>query len=90
MFLIQTKTVPSLIYTRIAVNGQRTEISLKLKTSPISWDNIKGKAKGKNEDTVRISTHIEPVRCTHYRCLSSISPTKNQMKNYSVINNNPG
>ncbi|TDS64346.1 Arm DNA-binding domain-containing protein [Myroides indicus] len=41
------KTVPSLIYARITVNGQRTEISLKLKISPNSWDNIKGKAKGK-------------------------------------------
>lgn len=60
VFLIQTKTVPSLIYARIAVNGQRTEISLKLKISPISWDNIKGK--GKNEDTVRINGHIERVR----------------------------
>lgn len=56
------KTVPSLIYARITVNGQRTEISLKLKISPTSWDNIKGKAKGKNEDTVRINAHIERVR----------------------------
>ncbi|EHO12758.1 hypothetical protein HMPREF9714_01128 [Myroides odoratimimus CCUG 12901] len=56
------KTVPSLIYARVTVNGQRTEISLKLKISPTSWDNIKGKAKGKSEDTVRINAHIERVR----------------------------
>lgn len=38
------------VYARITVNGRRTEISLKNKISINNWDDIKGRAKGKQPE----------------------------------------
>lgn len=65
-FVIRTpateKTTMSMIYARITVNGQRTEISLKLKVSSTLWDTVRGQAKGKSQEINKINEHIERVR----------------------------
>jgi site-specific recombinase XerD len=65
-FVIRTpgteKTTMSMIYARITVNGQRTEISLKLKISSSLWDAVRGQAKGKSQEINKINEHIERVR----------------------------
>lgn len=65
-FIIRTpnseKTTMSMIYARITVNGQRTEISLKLRVSSTLWDTVKGQAKGKSQEINKINEHIERVR----------------------------
>jgi len=50
------------IYARITVNGRRSEISLKAKILAKDWSELKGKAKGKREDVVKLNKHIDRVR----------------------------
>lgn len=52
----------AIVYVRIVVNGQRTEISLKTKVSPKDWDHVRGKARGRREEIVNLNQHIERVR----------------------------
>ncbi|MDM1444659.1 site-specific integrase [Myroides odoratimimus] len=52
----------SMIYARVTVNGQRTEISLKIKISSLLWDSVRGKLKGKSNEVNKINEHIERVR----------------------------
>lgn len=65
-FVIRTpnteKSTLSMIYARITVNGQRTEVSLKLKISSTLWDSVRGQAKGKSHEINKINEHIERVR----------------------------
>jgi len=49
------------VYARITVNGRRSEISLKAKVLSKNWDEVKGKAKGKREDVIKLNNHIERV-----------------------------
>ena len=50
------------VYARITVNGRRTEISLKSKVSINNWDEVKGRAKGKRQEIVKLNSHMEQVR----------------------------
>jgi hypothetical protein len=50
------------IYARVTVNGRRTEISLKRKIDPKAWDDVKGRAKGKREEIIKLNNHLERVR----------------------------
>lgn len=56
------------VYARITVNGRRTEISLKTKVLIENWDNVKGKAKGKREEIVKLNNHMEHVRSLIFDC----------------------
>ena len=47
------------VYARITVNGRRTEISLKSKVSINNWDEVKGRAKGKRQEIVKLNSHME-------------------------------
>lgn len=58
----QQKNGMATVYARIAVNGRRSEISLKKKVAPKDWDETKGKAKGKREEIQKLNSHIERVR----------------------------
>lgn len=58
----KTRNTDASIYARITVNGQRTEISLKKKIDPKAWDDIKGRAKGKRDEIVKLNNHLERVR----------------------------
>lgn len=58
----QQKKEMATVYARITVNGKRSEISLKSKVSPNNWDEVKGKAKGKREEIIKLNNHIERVR----------------------------
>lgn len=58
----KTRNTDASIYARITVNGQRTEISLKKKIDPKAWDDIKGRAKGKRHEIVKLNNHLERVR----------------------------
>lgn len=58
----QQKNEMASVYARITVNGRRSEISLKVKVLPKNWDEVKGKAKGKREDVIKLNNHIERVR----------------------------
>lgn len=58
----QQKNGMATVYARIAVNGRRSEISLKKKIAPKDWDDTKGKAKGKREEIQKLNSHIERVR----------------------------
>ena len=58
----QQKKGMATVYARIAVNGRRSEISLKKKVAPKDWDEAKGKAKGKREKIQKLNSHIERVR----------------------------
>lgn len=50
------------VYARITVNGRRTEISLKSKVPINNWDEVKGRAKGKRQEIVKLNSHMEQVR----------------------------
>ncbi|WDF69612.1 Arm DNA-binding domain-containing protein [Sphingobacterium oryzagri] len=50
------------VYARISVNGRRAEISLKRKVSPDQWSDLKGRAKGRSEEVVKLNTHIDRMR----------------------------
>src|SRR5690554_3492525 len=58
----QQKNEMRTVFARITVNGRKTEISLKTKVLPKNWDEVKGKAKGKREDVIKLNNHIERVR----------------------------
>lgn len=58
----QQKNQMATVFARITVNGCRSEISLKTKISPDNWDEIKGKARGKRDEIIKINNHIERVR----------------------------
>ncbi|NGM72757.1 site-specific integrase [Sphingobacterium sp. SGL-16] len=50
------------VYARISANGRRAEISLKRKVSPDQWSDLKGRAKGRSEEVVKLNTHIDRTR----------------------------
>lgn len=50
------------VYARISANGRRAEISLKRKVSPDQWSDLKGRAKGRSEEVVKLNTHIDRMR----------------------------
>src|SRR5690606_8950601 len=58
----QQKNEMGAVFARISVNGRKSEISLKAKVLPKNWDEVKGKAKGKREDVIKLNKHIERVR----------------------------
>lgn len=58
----QQKSDMATVFARISVNGRRSEISLKKKVHPDEWDGIRGRAKGKREDTAKLNAHIERIR----------------------------
>lgn len=58
----QKKTDPATVFARISVNGRRCEISLKKKVNPLSWDEVKGKARGTKDEIRKLNEHLERVR----------------------------
>ncbi|TDS10951.1 site-specific integrase [Sphingobacterium paludis] len=50
------------VYARISVNGRRAEISLKRKVSPDQWSDLKGRAKGRSEEVVKLNIQIDRMR----------------------------
>jgi len=58
----QGKSKQATVYARITVNGRRTEISLKQKVDPDAWDEVKGRAKGKSEEIIKLNNYIERIR----------------------------
>ena len=60
------------IYTRITVNANRCEISIKRRIHIDNWNNGKGMAKGKNPDISRLNSYLEQIRSqltNHYQDL---------------------
>lgn len=68
----QKKDETAAVYARITVNGRRTEISLKTKVSINNWDDVKGKAKGKREEIVKLNSHMEHVRSLIFDCYQQL------------------
>lgn len=64
----QKKEETAAVYARITVNGRRAEISLKTKVSICHWDVVKGKVKGKREETLKLNSHMEQVRSLIFDC----------------------
>jgi len=58
----QGKSQQATVYARITVNGRRAEISLKQKVDPDAWDEVKGRAKGKSEEIIKLNNYIERIR----------------------------
>ncbi|MFD2967723.1 site-specific integrase [Sphingobacterium bambusae] len=50
------------VYARISANGRRAEISLKRKVSRDQWSDLKGRAKGRSEEVVKLNNHIDRMR----------------------------
>ncbi len=60
------------VYARITVNSRRTEISLKSKVSINNWDEVKGRAKGKRPEIVKLNSHMEQVRSLIFDCYQEL------------------
>lgn len=75
----QKKDETAAVYARITVNGRRTEISLKTKVSINNWDDVKGKAKGKREETVKLNSHMEHVRSLIFDCYQQLIQQSKQV-----------
>jgi site-specific recombinase XerD len=58
----QDKNGLATVYARITVNSRRTEISLKKKIAAKDWDDLRGRAKGKNDEIIKLNSHIERIR----------------------------
>lgn len=58
----QQKNEMGAVFARISVNGKKSEISLKAKVLPKNWDVAIGKAKGRNDEIIKLNNHIERVR----------------------------
>lgn len=58
----QQKNEMGAVFARISVNGRKSEISLKAKVLPKNWDVAIGKAKGRNDEIIKLNNHIERVR----------------------------
>lgn len=56
------KATEATVYARITVNGRRSEISLKKKIDPKFWDEAKGRAKGKRDESAGLNNYIERIR----------------------------
>lgn len=56
------KATEATVYARITVNGRRSEISLKKKIDPKFWDEGKGRAKGKRDESAGLNNYIERIR----------------------------
>ena len=68
----QQKNDMGAVFARITVNGRKTEISLKVKVLPKNWDMTKGKAKGRNDDMIKLNNHIERVRSLITDCYDQL------------------
>src|SRR5690606_1218384 len=75
----QKKDETAAVYARITVNGRRTEISLKTKVSINNWDDVKGKAKGKREEIVKLNSHMEHVRSLIFDCYQQLIQQSKQV-----------
>lgn len=49
------KATEATVYARITVNGRRSEVSLKKKIDPKFWDEAKGRAKGKRDESASLN-----------------------------------
>ncbi len=54
----QQKNEMGAVFARISVNGRKSEISLKAKVLPKNWDVAIGKAKGRNDEIIKLNNHI--------------------------------
>lgn len=50
------------IYARISVDGRRVEVSLKRFIHRDNWNDAKGSANGKSEETRNLSNYLEQIR----------------------------
>ena len=58
----QQKNAMASVFARISVNGRKSEISFRAKVSAKQWDQVKGKAKGRQENIIKLNNYIERVR----------------------------
>lgn len=56
------KTTEAAVYALITVNGRRSEVSLKKKIDPKFWDESKGRAKRKRDESAGLNNYIERIR----------------------------
>lgn len=66
------KTDNALIFVRITVNGNRSEISLKRNVSQKLWDKNKGKVKGNSQEARALNNYIQQVRNKLYDSYSEL------------------
>lgn len=57
-----------IIYVRITVEGQRTEISLKKAMPTELWNNAKGKAKGLSQEVKSLNSYLDDIRIKLTEC----------------------
>ena len=57
-----------IIYVRITVEGQRTELSLKKSMPPEQWNNAKGKAKGSSQEAKSFNNYLDDIRIKLNEC----------------------
>ena len=58
-----------IIYVRITVEGQRTELSLKKSMPTEQWNNAKGKAKGLSPEAKSFNRYLDDIRIKLNECL---------------------
>ena len=56
------------IYARIVVNGQRANLSLKIKVNVHNWDKSKGRLKTRDKKSIQANEFIEQTRVQIFQC----------------------
>ena len=56
------------IYARIVVNGQRANISLKVKVDSRNWDKKKGRLRSKDKASIQVNELINQTRTQIFKC----------------------
>jgi len=72
----------SLIYSRISVNGQRTEFSIKQKIPSDIWDKNRGQVKGNSVKARKLNQYLEQMRSEIFEAYDQLR------KNNDVISAN--
>ncbi|MBE8712698.1 recombinase [Sphingobacterium sp. KB22] len=60
------------IYVRITVNGKRAELATGRNCNPERWNSKAGKAKGTNEESRLLNTHLDHLQISIYQAYESL------------------
>lgn len=80
------KTGKAGIYLRITVNGQRTELSIKRKTTPEKWCSVKGRIKGSGKEAKEMNHYMDQLESKAYEIHSKLMVKKKPFNAETIKN----
>jgi integrase len=73
-----------IIYVRITIEGQRSEISLKKNLPTSQWNNARGKANGSSKDAKSLNAYLDDIRIKLTECYRELQLKQDKITTDSI------